>query len=77
MSSGPHKEGTNGMKRIIPIKDKTMLASWGSAFVAFVDVQVLCYSPCLSNAFDTSIEVILTGCIGGFSCNHVAPNSPQ
>ena len=42
-SSGPHKEGAKGMKRIILIKDKTTLASWGFAFVEFVDVQVLSY----------------------------------
>jgi hypothetical protein len=40
-SSGPHKEGAKGMRRIILIKDKTTLASWGFAFVEFVDVQVL------------------------------------
>jgi len=39
-SSGPHKEGARGMKRIILVKDKTTLASWGFAFVEFVDVQV-------------------------------------
>ncbi|KAH8980825.1 hypothetical protein EDB86DRAFT_3066766 [Lactarius hatsudake] len=38
-SSGPHKEGAKGMKGIILIKDKTTLASWGFAFVEFVDVQ--------------------------------------
>ncbi|KAI0255384.1 hypothetical protein BJV78DRAFT_1358937 [Lactifluus subvellereus] len=38
-SSGPHKEGAKGMKRIILVKDKTTLASWGFAFVEFVDVQ--------------------------------------
>ncbi|KAH9967845.1 hypothetical protein BC827DRAFT_1168542 [Russula dissimulans] len=38
-SSGPHKEGAKGMKRIILIKDRTTLASWGFAFVEFVDVQ--------------------------------------
>lgn len=38
-SSGPHKEGAKGMKRIVLIKDKTTLASWGFAFVEFVDVQ--------------------------------------
>lgn len=42
-SSGPHKEGAKGMKRIILIKDKTTLASWGFAFVEFVDVQVLSF----------------------------------
>lgn len=39
-SSGPGKEGAKGMKRIILIKDKTTMASWGFAFVEFVDVQV-------------------------------------
>ena len=39
-SSGPHKEGAKDMKRIILIKDKTTLASWGFAFVEFVDIQV-------------------------------------
>ncbi|KAI0303375.1 hypothetical protein B0F90DRAFT_1911376 [Multifurca ochricompacta] len=38
-SSGPHKEGAKGMKRIILIKDRTTLASWGFAFVEFVDIQ--------------------------------------
>ncbi|KZT28608.1 hypothetical protein NEOLEDRAFT_1175903 [Neolentinus lepideus HHB14362 ss-1] len=38
-SSGPGKEGAKGMKRIILIKDRVTLASWGFAFVEFVDVQ--------------------------------------
>ncbi|KAI0060898.1 hypothetical protein BV25DRAFT_913931 [Artomyces pyxidatus] len=38
-SSGPHKEGAKGMKRIVLIKDKVTMASWGFAFVEFVDVQ--------------------------------------
>ncbi|KAI0262876.1 hypothetical protein BC834DRAFT_1001141 [Gloeopeniophorella convolvens] len=38
-SSGVHKEGAKGMKRIILIKDKTTLASWGFTFVEFVDSQ--------------------------------------
>ncbi|KAH9927043.1 hypothetical protein B0H21DRAFT_839215 [Amylocystis lapponica] len=37
-SSGPNKEGATGMKRIILIKDKVTLASWGFAFVEFVDI---------------------------------------
>lgn len=40
LSSGPGKEGATGMKRIILIKDKVTMASWGFAFVEFVDVQV-------------------------------------
>ncbi|KAI0831791.1 hypothetical protein BC628DRAFT_1486301 [Trametes gibbosa] len=38
-SSGPGKEGAQGMRRIILIKDKNTTASWGFAFVEFVDVQ--------------------------------------
>ncbi|KAI0781294.1 hypothetical protein BD413DRAFT_600684 [Trametes elegans] len=38
-SAGPGKEGGKGMRRIILIKDKTTTASWGFAFVEFVDVQ--------------------------------------
>ncbi|KAF5376549.1 hypothetical protein D9757_008286 [Collybiopsis confluens] len=37
-SSGHGKEGANGMKRIILIKDKVTLASFGFAFVEFVDI---------------------------------------
>jgi RNA-binding protein 5/10 len=55
-SSGPHKEGAKGMKRIILIKDKTTLASWGFAFVEFVDVQVLSFYFMFDlTPFDTSI----------------------
>lgn len=39
-SSGVGKEGAQGMKRIILIKDKVTMASFGFAFVEFVDVQV-------------------------------------
>ncbi|EIM90511.1 uncharacterized protein STEHIDRAFT_75317 [Stereum hirsutum FP-91666 SS1] len=38
-SSGAGKEGAKGMKRIILIKDKVTMSSWGFAFVEFVDVQ--------------------------------------
>ncbi|KAH8102847.1 hypothetical protein BXZ70DRAFT_926798 [Cristinia sonorae] len=37
-SAGFGKEGAKGMKRIILIKDKVTMASWGFAFVEFVDV---------------------------------------
>jgi RNA recognition motif-containing protein len=40
-SSGPNQQGAKGMKRIILIKDKVTMASFGFAFVEFVDVQVL------------------------------------
>lgn len=39
-SAGPGKEGAKGMVRVILIKDKYTNASWGFAFVEFVDVQV-------------------------------------
>lgn len=39
-SAGPGREGAKGMKRVILIKDKQTMASWGYAFVEFVDVQV-------------------------------------
>ncbi|TFK26403.1 hypothetical protein FA15DRAFT_755080 [Coprinopsis marcescibilis] len=38
-SSGPGKQGAKGMRRIILIKDKVTMASFGFAFVEFVDVQ--------------------------------------
>ncbi|KAJ7273454.1 hypothetical protein B0H12DRAFT_1176635 [Mycena haematopus] len=38
-SSGVGKQGAKGMKRIILIKDKVTMASFGFAFVEFVDVQ--------------------------------------
>ena len=43
LSSGPGKEGAKGMRRIILIKDKVTMASWGFAFVEFIDVAV-CHS---------------------------------
>ncbi|EJF62555.1 hypothetical protein DICSQDRAFT_103972 [Dichomitus squalens LYAD-421 SS1] len=39
LSAGPGKEGAKGMRRIILIKDKVTTASWGFAFVEFVDIQ--------------------------------------
>ncbi|XP_006458414.1 hypothetical protein AGABI2DRAFT_190699 [Agaricus bisporus var. bisporus H97] len=38
-SSGPNQQGAKGMKRIILIKDKVTMASFGFAFVEFIDVQ--------------------------------------
>ncbi len=78
-SSGPHKEGAKGMKRIILIKDKTTLASWGFAFVEFVDVQVLSLLLLVYlTPFDASIfPSFFTGCFRRFSGNHVSSNSPQ
>lgn len=39
-SAGPGKDGAKGMKRIILIRDKITMASWGFAFVEFVDIAV-------------------------------------
>ncbi|KAJ3565270.1 hypothetical protein NP233_g7739 [Leucocoprinus birnbaumii] len=38
-SSGPNQKGAQGMRRIILIKDKVTMASFGFAFVEFIDVQ--------------------------------------
>lgn len=38
-SSGHGKQGAKGMKRIILIKDKVTMASFGFCFVEFIDVQ--------------------------------------
>lgn len=40
-SAGPGKDGAKGMKRVILIRDKLTMASWGYAFVEFVDIQVI------------------------------------
>ncbi|VDC05354.1 unnamed protein product [Peniophora sp. CBMAI 1063] len=38
-SSGLHREGAKGMKRIVLVKDRVSMQSWGFAFVEFVDTQ--------------------------------------
>ncbi|EAU88125.2 hypothetical protein CC1G_03797 [Coprinopsis cinerea okayama7 len=38
-SAGPGKQGAKGMRRIILVKDKVTMASFGFAFVEFVDVE--------------------------------------
>lgn len=43
-SSGAGKEGARGMKRIILIKDKVTMASFGFAFVEFVDAKVMAHT---------------------------------
>ncbi|KAJ6611748.1 hypothetical protein B0H10DRAFT_2054936 [Mycena sp. CBHHK59/15] len=53
-SSGPGKEGAKGMKRIILIKDKVTLASFGFAFVEFVDAQ--CASTVLAATMSPKIH---------------------
>jgi len=39
-SSGPGKQGAQGMRRIILIKERATMTSYGFAFVEFVDIQV-------------------------------------
>ena len=50
-SSGPGRKGPKGMRRIILIKDKVTMASYGFAFVEFVDIQVPYPLSCSVNAF--------------------------
>ncbi len=73
-SSGPHKEGAKGMKRIVLIKDKTTLASWGFAFVEFVDVQVFVVLFITRGSWRCNSSVGRVCCV---SCNYVTPNSSQ
>lgn len=70
-SSGPGKPGAKGMKRIILIKDRVTLASFGFAFVEFVDAQVSVLYKSLSCALITS-----SVCISCPGRNYVAPDSP-
>lgn len=52
-SSGLGKEGARGMRRIILIKDKTTSASWGFAFVEFVDIEVRVVLGTVSDTIDS------------------------
>jgi len=51
-SSGPGMQGAKGMKRIMLIKDKITMASFGFAFVEFVDIQVSLYFSRLSGSLN-------------------------
>lgn len=53
-SSGIGKEGAKGMKRIILIKDRVTMASWGFAFVEFVNVQ--CASAVLAATMSSQLH---------------------
>ena len=70
--SGPGKQGPRGMRRIILIKDKVTMASYGFAFVEFVDVQVS------SNVAPktTSLKYFLVG-LSGTSGHNVTTASPK
>lgn len=72
LSSGPGKEGAKGMRRIILIKDKVSMASWGFAFVEFVDTQVR--SGILGNDYTHRLDVPVGS--GRPWRNDVCPDSP-
>lgn len=73
-SMGPSVEGGKGMRRIIQIKDKVTLASFGFAFVEFVDVQVGLWSSQYNKSLnDNSFSVSCDGTC----CYHVPAASPQ
>jgi RNA-binding protein 5/10 len=68
-SSGPGKEGTKGMRRIILIKDKATMASFGFAFVEFVDIQVHAFSNCVNSDLLTCLLLVS---IRGACCDNVS-----
>jgi RNA-binding protein 5/10 len=75
-AQGPGKEGGKGMRRIVLIKDKVTLASWGFAFVEFVDVAVSVYllsfmSSCFTCLFPSIVGFSRSGSID------VSPNSSE
>ncbi|KAH7915965.1 hypothetical protein BJ138DRAFT_1229047 [Hygrophoropsis aurantiaca] len=53
-SAGFGKQGAKGMKRIVLIKDKVTMASFGFAFVEFIDVQSA--SAVLANSMSSQIH---------------------
>jgi RNA-binding protein 5/10 len=53
-SSGAGRQGAKGMRRIVLIKDKVTMASFGFAFVEFVDVQTA--STVLANTMSTTLH---------------------
>ena len=72
-SSGIGKEGAKGMKRIILIKDKVTLGSWGFAFVEFVDQQVpSSFLPCLEIVYS-----VFSVCVSHTCRNNGATNPPE
>jgi hypothetical protein len=71
-SSGPGKEGAKGMKRIILIKDKVTMASFGFAFVEFVDVQVYLFFSYPFQLSTSDISLVGVGCPG---CHHVVADT--
>ncbi|KZV65850.1 hypothetical protein PENSPDRAFT_756163 [Peniophora sp. CONT] len=53
-SSGLHREGARGMRRIVLVKDRGSMQSWGFAFVEFVDTQ--CASAVLAATMSPQIH---------------------
>ena len=72
-SSGIGKEGAKGMKRIILIKDKVTLGSWGFAFVEFVDQQVM---PSFPSCWGIIYSAFLV-CISHTCRDNGATDSPE
>jgi RNA-binding protein 5/10 len=72
-SAGPGKEGAKGMNRVILIRDKYSNASWGFAFVEFVDVQVCCSFSDLGVVFTIRYFIVVVSILGG---SHVTPTAP-
>lgn len=72
-SAGPGQSGAKGMKRIILIKDRVTLASFGFAFVEFIDAQVT-----RGGVIQQWFLIPLSSTVCGFSagCHHVSSDSP-
>lgn len=73
-SSGLGKEGAKGMKRIILIKDKVTMASWGFAFVEFVDVQVSLRLSLLMRAGFTLLRQSAAAVLGATMSSQIHPS---
>lgn len=72
LSAGPGKDGAKGMRRIILIKDKTTMTSWGFAFVEFVDIQV-CYFFYLRQAWLLTAVSVSVRCLGFHDVGSATP----
>ena len=73
-SSGPGRNGPKGMRRIILIKDKVTMASYGFAFVEFVDIQVPWPLSCRANAFLNIIMQSASAVLAATMSSQIHPN---
>lgn len=74
-SSGGGTEGAKEMKRIILIKDKVTMASWGFAFVEFVDVQVsYIYPSCGSKSPEALVWQAASAVLAATMSPQIHPN---